>query len=136
MGGDLRGEPVGAERLGAEAETGLYRVAQEALSNARKHAGIREVRLGLALGKGKVRLEVEDRGRGFDPRVVPRAGGPGEGVGLAGMRVHSCHVRADIYPISHLLQSLCRRGARAYGCLSRRVYRGQRRRWPPRWSLQ
>ena len=79
-------EDLGAERLGAEAETGLYRVAQEAISNARKHAGVREVRLGLALGKRKVRMEVEDRGRGFDPRAVPKNGGPGERVGLAGMR--------------------------------------------------
>jgi len=73
------------ERLSPEAETGLYRVAQEALGNARKHAGTRGARVQLALGKGKVRLEVEDRGRGFDPRAVARGGGPGERVGLAGM---------------------------------------------------
>jgi PAS domain S-box-containing protein len=79
-------ENLGAERLSPEAETGLYRVAQEATSNARKHAGNRKVRLGLALGKRKVRLEVEDWGRGFDPEAVKRDGGPGERVGLAGMR--------------------------------------------------
>ena len=79
-------EDLGTARLGAEIETGLYRVAQEAINNARKHAGVREVRLKLALGKRKVRMEVEDCGRGFDPRAVPRAGGPGERVGLAGMR--------------------------------------------------
>ena len=73
-------------RLSQEAETGLYRVAQEAISNARKHAGTREARLELALGKRKVRLEVEDRGWGSDPRAVTRGGGPGERVGLVGMR--------------------------------------------------
>jgi signal transduction histidine kinase len=79
-------ENLGSRRLSPEAETGLYRVAQEAISNARKHAGVGEARLKLALGKRDVRLEVEDRGRGFDPRAPRRAGGPGERVGLAGMR--------------------------------------------------
>jgi PAS domain S-box-containing protein len=79
-------ENLGAKRLNAEAETGLYRVAQEALSNARKHSGTSKVRLKLELEKRKVRLEVEDRGRGFDPRAVKRDGRPGERVGLAGMR--------------------------------------------------
>ena len=79
-------ENLGAARLSSEVETGLYRVAQEALSNARKHAGTKEARMQLALGKRKVRLEVEDRGRGFDPRALRRDGGPGERVGLAGMR--------------------------------------------------
>ena len=32
-------EDLGPKRLGPELETGLYRVAQEALNNARKHAG-------------------------------------------------------------------------------------------------
>jgi PAS domain S-box-containing protein len=79
-------EDLGAQRLNPEAETSLYRVAQEAINNARKHAGTREVRLKLALGRRKVRMEIEDWGRGFDPRAVPRSGGPGERVGLAGMR--------------------------------------------------
>ena len=79
-------ENLGAERLSDQAETGLYRVAQEALGNARKHAMTREARLQLALGRSKVRMEIEDRGRGFDPRAVARAAGSGERVGLAGMR--------------------------------------------------
>ena len=34
----------------------------------------------------EVRLEVRDYGRGFDPTVAPVESGPGERVGLAGMR--------------------------------------------------
>jgi len=79
-------ENLGAQRLSPEAETGLYRVAQEGISNARKHAGTKEAHLRLTLGDRKLHLEVEDRGRGFDPRALRRAGGPGERVGLAGMR--------------------------------------------------
>ena len=35
---------------------------------------------------GGVHLEIRDYGRGFDPNVDPKASGPGERVGLAGMR--------------------------------------------------
>jgi PAS domain S-box-containing protein len=79
-------ENLGAQRLGPETETGLYRVAQEALNNARKHAGIRQASLKLTLGERELRLEIEDRGRGFDPQAPRRREGPGEQVGLAGMR--------------------------------------------------
>ena len=64
----------------------LYRVAQEALSNARRHAAGREVAVGLAArergGAPWLRLEVRDAGPGFDPAAVVA---PGH-LGLAGMR--------------------------------------------------
>jgi PAS domain S-box-containing protein len=72
-------------RLGAEAEITLFRVAQEALSNVRKHAGHGRVRVHLRRLDGSVRLEVRDWGRGFDPRVV-RPTSDGEHVGLTSMR--------------------------------------------------
>ncbi len=45
----------------------LYRVAQEALRNAERHAGAREVRVALSSGNGEIRLTVRDDGVGFDP---------------------------------------------------------------------
>jgi len=95
-------ENLGARRLGPEVETGLYRVAQEALSNARKHAGVKEARVKLAHEKRKVRLEVEDRGRGFDPRASRKAGAPGERVGLAGMRERIGLLGGDLKVTSEL----------------------------------
>ncbi len=73
-------------RLAPETETALYRVAQEALNNARKHAGVEGARLKLIRRPGKVRLEVRDEGGGFDPKAPASGGGRGERVGLAGMR--------------------------------------------------
>ncbi|MFI9818565.1 sensor histidine kinase [Saccharothrix variisporea] len=58
----------------------LLRVAQEAMSNARKHAGATRVEVVLVFGDGDVELAVVDDGRGFDA-ALPRAG-----FGLAGMR--------------------------------------------------
>ena len=76
------------ERLPGEAETALYRVAQEALTNARKHARTSRARVALGRrGRSGVFLEVRDEGRGFEEGA--RSGDtrlPGEKVGLSVMR--------------------------------------------------
>ncbi len=73
-------------RLAPEVETALYRVAQEALTNARKHAGVEGARMNLVRRPGAIHLEVRDEGRGFDPEVPRRNGSRGERVGMASMR--------------------------------------------------
>ena len=81
------------ERLPAATETAIFRVVQEALNNVGKHAGTRRVDLALQKrsatslagdGRGRIRLKVRDYGRGFVPGSS--RGGPGERVGLTGMR--------------------------------------------------
>ena len=72
-------------RLPVEIETALFRVAQEALTNARKHARTDRVRVALVRRDETICLEVRDEGCGFDPSS-PTSNGPGERVGLAGMR--------------------------------------------------
>ena len=79
-------EDTGGERLSAKVETTLYRVAQEALNNARKHARASRVEVSLRRNGEWVRLEVRDTGRGFDPAAVAQTSGSGERVGLASMR--------------------------------------------------
>jgi two-component system, LuxR family, sensor kinase FixL len=54
----------------------LYRIAQEALNNALKHAQARRVVVRLTGRPGEIRVTVEDDGTGFDPEVV-RTGGMG-----------------------------------------------------------
>jgi PAS domain S-box-containing protein len=81
-------EDLGEERLPSEVETALYRVAQEALTNARKHADAARAHVALRRSTPEmVRLEVADEGRGFDPSSLSQnAAGPGEQVGLSSMR--------------------------------------------------
>jgi signal transduction histidine kinase len=67
-------------RLPAEAESTLYRLAQEALTNVTKHAGARHVEISLKWSDSDLELKVSDDGRGFDPTE------PAEGLGLMGMR--------------------------------------------------
>jgi signal transduction histidine kinase len=79
-------EALGDERLPTEVETTLFRVAQEALTNVRKHARATRANVTLQrLGK-TVRLLIRDEGSGFRPGEVMNGGGPGERVGLSGMR--------------------------------------------------
>lgn len=59
----------------------LYRVAQEALNNARKHANARNVSLALANGSG-LSLTIRDDGVGFDPKAVAQEG---RGLGITTM---------------------------------------------------
>lgn len=67
--------------LPPERALALYRIAQEGLTNIRKHAQARNVRLGLRLNAGRVALSLADDGRGFDPAQTSR-----RRHGLAGMR--------------------------------------------------
>ncbi len=76
---------LGGQRLSTNAEATLYKVAHEALTNVRKHAGTQRVALSLQRVGSSVRLEVRDWGRGFDLTIAanPRLSG---GIGLRSMR--------------------------------------------------
>lgn len=52
-------------RLTFESKTHLYRIAQEALQNALKHAGAHRVEIRLTVRPAKVALEITDDGRGI-----------------------------------------------------------------------
>jgi PAS domain S-box-containing protein len=68
-------------RLAEEVELAVYRIAQEALTNAVRHADARTIVLTVAAENGHLRLEVRDDGRGFDA-----AGRSFPALGLAGMQ--------------------------------------------------
>ncbi|HEU5438474.1 MAG TPA: histidine kinase N-terminal 7TM domain-containing protein [Ktedonobacterales bacterium] len=79
-------ESLGGDRLPVALETGLFRVALEALTNIRKHARTTRVRLGLTRVENSVRLEVRDWGCGFDlAELTASADGFGR-IGLREMR--------------------------------------------------
>jgi two-component system NarL family sensor kinase len=66
-------------------ETTLYRFAQEALTNASKHARASEVTIRLERVAGEVRGSIRDNGIGFEvPEGLSRPGDPG--LGLRGIR--------------------------------------------------
>jgi PAS domain S-box-containing protein len=58
-----------------EVHVQLFRILQEALSNARKHARTNSVRVSFERREGLVRVRIQDHGRGFDPQQASAAGG-------------------------------------------------------------
>jgi len=70
-------------RFAPQVETAAYRIAQEALTNVARHAGVSEVAVRLWTDQDTLSVQIEDRGTGFDPEVALAASGT---TGLAGMR--------------------------------------------------
>ena len=63
---------IGANRpLPVRIETGLYRIAQEAVANAIQHADATSITIALTLEPLQARLVIEDDGKGFDPALTP-----------------------------------------------------------------
>ena len=68
IGADVRLNVEGRrQQLPPDVQTALYRIAQEALNNVARHAGASEIWVDLRLSDHRVRLEIGDDGRGFDP---------------------------------------------------------------------
>ncbi len=70
-------------RLSSEVKTAVYRIIQEALSNARKHARATEVKVEIASQGNRLVAKVADNGCGFDVETVDAEG---DNWGLIGMR--------------------------------------------------
>jgi two-component system NarL family sensor kinase len=68
----IRFKATGGNRpLSIRLETGLYRVAQEALNNVIQHAQAQTAAVELIITSNQVRLIIEDDGQGFEPAEVP-----------------------------------------------------------------
>src|SRR5215207_1061403 len=76
---------LGDAKLTPEVELAVYRVAQESLTNAMRHADATAVLLSLERMDGALRLVVRDDGRGID-------GERDAGAGLAGMHERALHI--------------------------------------------
>lgn len=79
--------------LPTETRVIAYRIVQEAMVNARKHAAASQVVVTVRERDGGVEIEVTDDGRGFDPDRIDKR--PGH-LGLAGMRERAAIVGGDL----------------------------------------
>jgi signal transduction histidine kinase len=71
---------IGGQRLAPELENGAYRIVQEALTNAVKHAGATQITVTLSRQDDTLCITVCDDGIGVDPTAAT------DGFGLIGMR--------------------------------------------------
>ena len=74
-----------------ETALSLYRIAQEALSNAIKHGAARQAEVELSGTADTISLRIVDHGRGFAPEKVH-----GSGLGLVSMRERVLHLGGEI----------------------------------------
>jgi signal transduction histidine kinase len=86
---DLRLEPLDGA-VAPEHRIHLYRIVQEAATNAVKHSGADTLSVALRAEGGRVALTIADNGRGFDPAAA--AGG----LGLATMRQRAALIGAEL----------------------------------------
>jgi signal transduction histidine kinase len=86
-----------ARTLPADVENNLLRIGQEAITNAVRHSGARQLTLNLAFRDDDVRLDVSDDGRGFDPAAAQPS--PSGGFGLPGLRerAEAMHAQLEIH---------------------------------------
>jgi PAS domain S-box-containing protein len=73
------------------AATHLYRIAQEAFTNAIRHGRVTQVTIELATAEGTLTLSIEDNGRGFDERNATS-----NGMGLKLMRYRAQMLGGDV----------------------------------------
>jgi len=73
--------PCDERRLPPSCEEAAYSIVREALHNVAKHAAARHVQVRLDFEPRRLRLAVQDDGRGFDVAAVGRSG-----LGLTSMR--------------------------------------------------
>jgi two-component system, NarL family, sensor histidine kinase UhpB len=81
--------PAHVDPIAPEVELAIYRIAQEGLNNALRHAGAQTIELELRLDGDGLLLVVTDDGRGI-------AGDEGEGPGIRGMRERALLIGGDL----------------------------------------
>ena len=89
--------------LPPDVQVTLYRIAQEALNNALRHAEATKVAVSIRAEAGHVQLEVIDDGGGFD---VGAAAGSG-GIGLQSMRERAQSIGGSLEVWSELGEGTC-----------------------------
>ena len=78
-----------APELAPEVELAIYRIAQEALTNAMRHSNATDVTVSLGQEKRALVLKVADNGQGLPQQVI-------QGGGLTGMRERAMLIGAEL----------------------------------------
>ncbi len=76
----------------------LFRIAQEAVGNATRHAHAHNIIIALEASDGDLSLRVSDDGRGFDPAQVNASAGGGMGLNTMRYRARTLGGTLEIYP--------------------------------------
>jgi signal transduction histidine kinase len=86
--------------LTTEQAAQLHQIVHEAFSNILRHAGAKHVSVGLTCMRGKLQLEIQDDGVGFDPESTTGRGRGGRAQGLRNMRRRAELLNAELAVVS------------------------------------
>jgi len=106
---DFQSIGLGESRLSPMVETAVYRIVQEALTNAAKHAHATQISVLVEKARGQLSVIVEDNGVGFDADYVIKDSPTKSRLGLYGM-----HERASQFGGSLLIESEPGKGTAVY----------------------
>jgi signal transduction histidine kinase len=103
------------ERLSPEEETALFRIVQEAMTNAARHARATQVTIRINATSDEVGVEIVDNGIGFDTSALRPGKADGRHFGLLGMRE-----RAQLLGSELEIRSIRNTGTTVRVCVPRR----------------
>lgn len=90
-------------RLTADAELAMFRVLQESLTNVHRHSGSATADVRLLMLDGNAILEIEDKGKGFNPTLLEQGGQDwmgALGVGVRGMNERMRQLKGKLEIVS------------------------------------
>jgi PAS domain S-box-containing protein len=94
---------AGTPSFSEQTERALYRISQEALTNATNHANATMIKISLAFDHAQLKLQVADNGQG----LPATSSSPRTGLGLIGMRERAKLINADFLLESAPDQGTC-----------------------------
>lgn len=92
LGLDLHVNVAGVIQLPSRVEEALFRIAQEALNNVRRHSGVMKAELTMNITAKTILLKLEDKGRGF---IIPEGKIPSLGLQSIKDRVNALGGNAE-----------------------------------------
>ncbi len=98
FGMEISAEIYEIRRLPEEVELAIYRIAQESLMNALKHAEAEEIKVQLFEQNTLVTLNISDSGRGFESKLINRS----QHHGHQFMHMRAKSVNGQIHIMSHV----------------------------------
>ncbi|MCC6766537.1 MAG: PAS domain S-box protein [Deltaproteobacteria bacterium] len=87
--------PTPIPRLGDDVEVAVYRIVQEAITNALRHANAHEIVVTLAAAEGVLTVEIRDDGGGFEPQTRQR-----DALGLVSMEERALAIGGRMQVVS------------------------------------
>lgn len=84
------------EKLSPAVEVTMYRIIQEALTNASKHSEATRLTIHCAKGNSSLRIRIKDNGKGFDQRGQSVGAPRTIGTGLLNMKERAAHVGGTV----------------------------------------